>query len=148
MQYQFVLDKEENVGDLPAVNLLASWTAFNTYWNPLEKGQYTRAYELYADKNGHLFERALLSREATFSYIVKTDYTTYFVEYACKQTLLDFWTIEYYDIYTKDGKELSSATLDAIKSDLRKLSPNFDIASLVTARSGGQCPYSKVWGIF
>ena len=111
--------------------------AFNTYWNPFEKGQYTAAYDLYADTNGRLFERRLLTRENTFSYIVATDYSSYFVEYACKQSLFDFWTIEYYDIYTKDGAKLPTAGLDAIKTTIKGLSPNFDTSTLTDARSGG-----------
>ena len=132
-----MINKDENTGDLPAVNLLTSWMAFNTYWNPLEKGQYTKAYDLYADTNGRLFERKFLTREDTFSYIVDTDYSTYFVEYACKQSLFDFWTIEYYDIYTKNGKKLSTVTLDGIKTKLKALSSNFDTNSITEARSGG-----------
>ena len=130
------------------MDLNASWTAFNTYWNPFEKGQYAKQYKLNADLNGRLFEQALLTRENTFSYIVETDYSTYFVEYACKQSLYDFWTIEFYDIYTKDGNKLPTATLDAIKTRLKGHSPNFDTSSLVDARSGGQCAYSTVWGFF
>jgi len=108
VQYQFINDKEASIDDLPGVNLLASWTAFNTYWNPFEKGQYAKEYKLFADLNGRMFERQLLTRENTFSYIVATDYSTYFVEYACKQSLFDFWTIEYYDIFTKDGTKLDA----------------------------------------
>ena len=38
LSYQFVLDSSKDRGDLPAFNLQTSWTAFNTWWNPLEKG--------------------------------------------------------------------------------------------------------------
>ena len=84
-----------------------------------------------------MFERKFLTRENTFSYIIATDYSTYFVEYACKQQLFDFWTIEYYDIFTKDGTKLSTATLDSIKTQIQGLSPNFSTSSLIDARSGG-----------
>ena len=103
IQYQFVNNPDASDGDLKAINLNASWTAFNTYWNPFEKGQYAKQYELDADTNGRLFDRQIFTRENTFSYITETDYTSYFVQYACKQSLFDFWTIEYYDVYTKDG---------------------------------------------
>ena len=95
-----------------------------------------------------MFERKLLTRENTFSYIVATDYSTYFVEYACKQQLFDFWTIEYYDIFTKDGAKLSTATLDSIKTQIAGWSPNFKTDTLADAQSAGQCPYSTIWGIF
>ena len=90
----------------------------------------------------------MLSRLGTYSYIVDTDYSTYFVEYACKQSLMDFWTIEYVDIFTKDGAQLSESALNAIKTKLKTLAPNFDTGSIVAARSQGKCPYSAVWGIF
>ena len=84
LQYQFALDPAENDDTLPAVNLHASWTAFNTWWNPIEKGDYAATYELYGDTDGRLFEREWLSNKTTYSYIVATDYSTYFVEYGCK----------------------------------------------------------------
>ena len=85
VQYQFIEDAENDQGDLPAINLAASWTSYNTYWNPFEKGQYSHNYLLYADLDGRMFDRILLSNTETFSYILDTDYETYFVEYACKQ---------------------------------------------------------------
>ena len=75
----------------------------------MQKGQYAANYKLLGDLNGRLFERELFSTQNTFSYIVDTDYSTYFVEYACKQTMADFWTIEYVDVFTKDGDISSSS---------------------------------------
>ena len=89
----------------------------------------------------------MISSENTFSYIIDTDYSTYFVEYACKQSLADFWTLEYVDVYTKDGT-LSSGTLTTIKTNLATSMPDFDTSTLLEAKSGGACPYSTVWGIF
>ena len=48
------------------------------------------------------------------------DYTTYFVEYACKQSLMGFATYEYVDIFTKDGKTLSDDKLASIKANIDK----------------------------
>ena len=79
-----IVDDEETSGDLPAITINAGWSAFNTYWNPLQKGEYTASYELYGDTNGRLFERSLVTRKNTFSYIIASDYSTYFVEYSCK----------------------------------------------------------------
>ena len=84
ISYNIVANTDSNSGDLPAINVNAGWTAFNTWWNPLQKGEYTASYELYGDTNGRLFERELLSRKNTFSYIIASDFSTYFVEYSCK----------------------------------------------------------------
>ena len=83
----------------------------------------------------------------TFSRILDTDYSTYFVEYSCTQSLLDIWTIEYIDIFTKDGT-LDPTTLATIKTNLGTWAPNFNTDNLVTARTPGQCAYEAVWFIF
>lgn len=41
LSYNIVADTDSSSGDLPAINVNAGWTAFNTYWNPLQKGEYT-----------------------------------------------------------------------------------------------------------
>ena len=66
----------------------------------------------------------------TFSRILDTDYSTYFVEYSCTQSLLDIWTIEYIDIFTKDGT-LDPGTLATIKTNLGTWAPNFNTDNLV-----------------
>lgn len=149
LQYQFVYDESQNAADIPAVNVNTSWTAFNTYWNPLQKGQFARTYKLYGDSDGRMFERSALTRETTFSRVLDTDYSTYFVEYACKQSWGDLWTIEYVDIFTKDGLiSSSSKSLDDIKTTMAGYAPNFDVESLAEVRSADGCPYQTVWGIF
>ena len=140
LSYTIVKDTANNSGDLPALNFNTAWTAYNTYWNPLIKGEYTKQYKLYADLNGRLFERKLLTNQNTFSYIIDTDYSTYFVEYACKQQYLDFWTIEYVDVFTKDGSMTgSSKTIDAIKTTITSLAPNFKTSTLIAAKSNDGC---------
>lgn len=149
LQYQFVNEDETDTSGAAGVNINASWTAFNTWWNPLQKGQFAKTYELYGDVDGRLFERSALSRAATYSRVLATDYSTYFVEYACKQTYLDFWTIEYVDVFTKDGlMDNSSLTLAEIQTLVTPLMPNFDSSDIVAARSANGCPYQAVWGIF
>jgi len=139
---------EEDFDSLKAANFYTSWTAFNTYWNPLEKGQYSANYELSADLDGRLFEREFWSNQKTFSYILDTDYSTYFVEYACKQQFSDFWTIEYIDIFTKDGEQMSEVYINSLKAKLKTWAPNFDTNTLVPSRSGKMCAFEDVWGIF
>ena len=148
IQYQFMLDPANNYSDLPAVNLAAAWTAYNTWWNPLERGQYSQTYNLYADENGRLIERSRTDLQNTHSYIVATDYSSYFVEYACKQSGMDFWTEEYVSIFVKEGQTISDSTLDTIKSNLDSKMTNFDSSTLVAAKSDGECSYETVWGIF
>lgn len=139
---------EEDFNSTKAANFYTSWTAFNTYWNPLEKGQYSANYELTADLDGRLFEREFWSNQKTFSYIIDTDYSTYFVEYACKQQFSDFWTIEYVDIFTKDGEQMSEVYINSLKAKLKTWAPNFDTDTLVASRSGKMCAFDTVWGIF
>ena len=55
IQYQFVKDENTAQGSLKAANLQTAWTAFNTYWNPLEKGEFAHTYQLYGDVDGRLF---------------------------------------------------------------------------------------------
>ena len=148
LQYQFVLDSGSNTKELKATDLHTSWTAYNTWWNPLEKGQYAQTYKLYADTDGRLFERKLLDNLSAYSYIAATDSSTYFVEYGCKQSALGFWTQEYVGIFTKDGAAISSGTLSTIKSDLSAKMPHTDLSKLTVAKKAGECSYKKVWGIF
>ena len=149
MSYSITNVSEQDTGNLKAVNINAGWTAFNTYWNPTQKGQFAKTYQLFGDVDGRLFERSSLSYETTFSRILMTDYSTYFVEYACKQNYGDFWTIEYIDIFTKDGLIASaSVTLDDIKTEITSHAPNFDVSTLAEAHSADGCPYEAVWGVF
>ena len=109
LSYTITKVTDADSGDLPAIDINAAWSAYNTYWNPFLKGHYTQKYELFGDQNGRLFERLLTTRANTFSYIISSDYSTYFVEYSCKQTLADLWTIEYIDVFTKTGDMTGSS---------------------------------------
>ena len=73
LSYTITPVPDADTGDLPAVDISAAWSAFNTYWNPFQKGQYARKYELYGDTNGRLFERNLTTRANTYSYIIASD---------------------------------------------------------------------------
>ena len=48
--------------------------------------------------------------------------------------MFDLWTIEYIDVFTKDGHiSGSSKTLAEIKTKITELAPNFAVADLVKA---------------
>lgn len=148
LSYTIATVSSANAGDLPALNVNAAWTAYNTYWNPFQKGQYAKTYELYGDENGRLFERDLTTNANTFSYIIDTDYSTYFVEYSCQQTLLDLWTIEYIDVFTKDGvMSSSSKTIDEIKTTIASLAPSFSTDTIVAATQADGCQLTTYFGI-
>ena len=149
MSYNFVTDSANSKTDLPAVNLSAAWTIYNSPYNPFLKGEKAHTYNLYGDVNGRLFERSTFNTSNTFSKIIDTDYSTYFVEYACKQSAFDLWTVEYIDIFTKDGTIASSSkTLADIKTTVLSLAPTFDTTSIVVANSENGCPYTTNWLIF
>ena len=133
LSYTITPVPDANTGDLPAVDISTAWSAFNTYWNPFQKGQYAHKYELYGDKNGRLFERNLTTRANTFSYIIAASNAQYFVEYSCNQTLMDLWTIEYIDVFEKSDQSVA-LDIDTIKATILTLAPNFPVDTIVEAK--------------
>ena len=74
--------------------------------------------------------------DPTFSKIVDTDYSTYILLYHCEQQWLDFYTAEYFDIYTPTGT-ISSTLLATVTAKIVSLMTKrpFDTSKLVAAKT-------------
>lgn len=96
-------------------SLDAHWTTLKTFWSPFDKGSRSTTYDISASYYGVIDYSLSMRFDPTLYRIVDTDYSTYILAYHCEQEWLDFYTREYFDIYTPDGTitDALQATLTA-----------------------------------
>ena len=113
-------------------------------WNPLEKGAYSTTYSIESKPNGELTFNNLGIWDS-YSTILQTDYSSYIVQYKCKQAYFDFYTEEYIDIFTPDGT-ITEGLLTELKAMIKEKMPNFDIDGLLAPAKAKNCDTVNAWG--
>lgn len=125
------------------------WTRFTSVLNPLERGTFTKTYQITTNDYGHMsYSQPYSLSNPSFLTIVDSDYQTYILGYHCQQQWFDFYTEEYFDIYTRTGT-ISSTTLQQIKDKITKLTNKrpFDPNRLVEVKTK-DCFLQPTWYIF
>ena len=123
------------------------WTVYNAWWNPLDKGNRAHTYEAYNKQKGTLKVHESRSLDPVLYRVVDTDYSTYALMYHCEQAWLDFYTKEYFDVWTPDGT-ISDETLTAVKATITEVmsKKGFDTETLVAAQAS-DCRVENSWGL-
>lgn len=81
----------------------------------------------------------------SYSTILQTDYSSYIVQYKCKQAYFDFYTEEYIDIYTRDGT-ITNELLNEIKAMVKVKVPKLDVEGLLAPAKVKNCDTVNAWG--
>ena len=146
------MDISYDIADIPKDNsrltkftLTNTWTLIYAPWNSLEKGSYSHTYDITSKANGELMYTSWGYTDS-FSTILETDYTTYILQYKCKQSYLDFVTEEYIDILTPDGT-ITEDLLNYLKAVVTRKMPNFNIEGLLAPARTKDCDTVNAWGI-
>ena len=146
LTYNFILDDDKSDNFWLNVN----WTKIRSPVLPQERGQYAAKYSLRAYETGKLGEKDFLEmfkpwmQLPIYSWVLATDYETYLVEYSCQQAYLDFVTIDYVSIYTRDPAAYASIE-DSLKQQIKAKLPRVNTDKIV-ATGTGVCEIEKWWG--
>ena len=72
-------------GDDTTCNLDSHWTAYNAWWSPFDKGDFTRTYKISSSGDGEMtYYVPLALFDPTLVKIVATDYNSYILGYHCE----------------------------------------------------------------